>query len=153
MRRTDKEITEREAIDAIIARSLVCRLAMCDGGAPYLVPLCFGYDGTSLYFHGAGEGKKMEILRKNNAVCFEFDTDTEVVKGENPCSFSLRYRSVVGRGRAFFVEDVGGKLKALESIMRQYGDDDGVLEEKDAAHITVIRVDIEEMSGKKSKME
>jgi uncharacterized protein len=152
MRRRDKEITEREAIDSIIARSQVCRLAMCEGGIPYIVPLCFGYDGTSLYFHGAQEGKKIDMLRKNNLVCFELDVDTEVVRGESPCSFSMRYRSVTGLGRACFVEDGGEKRQALEFIMRQYGEDRDKLEEKNMANITVIRVDITEISGKKSKI-
>lgn len=153
MRRRDKEITERGAMDAIIGRSRVCRLALSDGLLPYIVPLCFGYDGASLYFHGAAEGEKIDVLKKNNQVCFEFDIDAEVVKGDRPCSFSMRYRSVVGRGLAFFVEDPAGKRKALEAIMRQYGDDAGPLEDKDLSGITVIRVDITRMSGKKSKIE
>jgi uncharacterized protein len=151
MRRKDKEITEREVIDSIIQRSLVCRIALCDDGVPYIVPLCFGYDGSSLYFHGAGEGRKIGILRKNSQVCFEFDIDTEVVRGDKSCNFSMRYRSVVGEGRASFVEEQAAKRQALEVIMKQY-DDDGVLEDGDLSKIIVFKVDIARMSGKKSKL-
>jgi nitroimidazol reductase NimA-like FMN-containing flavoprotein (pyridoxamine 5'-phosphate oxidase superfamily) len=151
MRRTDKEITEREAIDTIIVRSQICRLGLCDDGMAYIVPLCFGYDGKSLYFHCAREGRKIDILEKNNRVCFEFDIDTEVVRGDKACNFSMRYRSVMGEGRAHFVEEGPSKKRALESIMKQYGDD-GSLGETDLSKITVFRVDIEHMSGKKSKL-
>lgn len=151
MRRKDKEIIEREAIDSIIERSQVCRLGLCDDGMPYIVPLCFGYDGKSLYFHGAGEGRKIGILRKNSRVCFELDIDTEVVRGEKACNFSMRYRSVMGEGRAHFVEEESSKKRALELIMKQYGDY-GALESGDMAKIIVFRVDIEQISAKKSKL-
>ena len=73
MRRKDKEITDREVIDSIINESTFCRLALSQDDRPYIVPLTFGYDGTALYFHGALAGKKIDILRKNINVCFEFD--------------------------------------------------------------------------------
>jgi nitroimidazol reductase NimA-like FMN-containing flavoprotein (pyridoxamine 5'-phosphate oxidase superfamily) len=50
MRRSEKEITERSAIDEIINRCLVCRLALSDGGIPYVIPMNFGYEGNTLYF-------------------------------------------------------------------------------------------------------
>lgn len=151
MRRRDKEITGREAIDSVITHSQVCRLGLCDDGVAYIVPLCFGYDGSSLYFHGAGEGRKIDLLRKNNRVCFEFEADTEVVRGDLPCSFSMRYRSVMGEGRAHFVEEPSSKKRALECIMKQYGES-GALEEGSLAKIVVFRVDIGQVSGKKSKL-
>ena len=50
MLRTKNEIRDRAVLDDIIHRSLVCRLAMVDGLSPYVVPLCFEYDGESLFF-------------------------------------------------------------------------------------------------------
>lgn len=35
----------------------------------------FPYGQVYLYFHGALEGKKMDVLRKNNKVIFEMDYD------------------------------------------------------------------------------
>lgn len=152
MRREDKEITERGAIDSIIMQSQVCRLGLCGDGVAYIVPLCFGYDGGSLYFHGAGQGRKIDILKRNNRVCFEFEADAEVVRGDSPCSFSMRYRSVTGEGRACFVEEPAAKRQALEIIMKQYGDEGVTFEESDLGKITVFRVDIESITGKKSKL-
>jgi nitroimidazol reductase NimA-like FMN-containing flavoprotein (pyridoxamine 5'-phosphate oxidase superfamily) len=50
MRRKDKEITDRDVIDSIIRRAPVCRLAMVEGGLPYVILLCFGYEADTLYF-------------------------------------------------------------------------------------------------------
>lgn len=84
MRRTDREIANRKEIEDILRRSTVCRLAMIDAGRPYLVPLCFGYDAGILYFHSAPVGKKIDLLKKNRNVCFEFDADTIVVPARKP---------------------------------------------------------------------
>jgi nitroimidazol reductase NimA-like FMN-containing flavoprotein (pyridoxamine 5'-phosphate oxidase superfamily) len=59
MRRTEKEIGRAE-IDAIIRRSQVCRLGLSDQGEPYVVPLCFGYDGQALIENLTGNQSKRE---------------------------------------------------------------------------------------------
>jgi hypothetical protein len=82
MRRKDKEISDIALIEDIITKARVCRLALYDNARPYIVPLCFGYKDNILYFHSAPEGKKLSLLRNNNRVCFEFDTDHELVTGE-----------------------------------------------------------------------
>ena len=54
MRRKDREITGRENIEPILRACKTCRVAMIADGAPYVVPLNFGYtwddDGLTLYF-------------------------------------------------------------------------------------------------------
>jgi hypothetical protein len=61
MRRKEKEITDRAELEAVIAEAQVCRLAMCDGAHPYVVPLCFGYEAGTFYVHCAAEGQKLAI--------------------------------------------------------------------------------------------
>ena len=94
-------------------------------GRPYVVPVCFGYEGDILYFHSAPRGRKLDILRRNSAVCFEFDVDCEVVPAKSACGWSMRFRSVVGFGDASLVEDPEEKRKALDVIMGQYGGQPG----------------------------
>ena len=72
MRRQEREISDRAAIDAIIRACQVCRLGMVDGDLPYIVPMSFGYDGRALYFHCATQGRKLDVLRRRPRVCFEF---------------------------------------------------------------------------------
>jgi hypothetical protein len=112
MRRTEKEIGRAE-IDSIIRRSQVCRLGLSDQGAPYVVPLCFGYDGQALYFHCAKEGRKLDILRRNERVCFEFDIVEGMVETEQACGWTIRYQSVIGFGRASVVETAADKERGL----------------------------------------
>jgi len=150
LRRKEKEITDKSEIESIIRKSLVCRLGLADDGSPYIVPLCFGYKDNSLYFHSAKEGRKIEILKRNNDVCFEFDDNLEVQAGKAACDWGMKYRSVIGYGRASFIEDPEEKRKALDVIMAQYADGDFEYSEKLFEEALVIKVDISSMTGKKS---
>lgn len=150
MRRKDKEITDKSEIESIINRAMVCRLALADQNRPYVVPLCFGYKDNSLYFHSAGEGKKIDMLKKNNRVCFEFDVDYEIIKADKACSWGMPYKSVIGFGRASFVEDFDSKRQALNIIMRQYGGKSFEYPKEKVDNTLIIKVEIEHMTGKQS---
>ncbi len=151
MRRKEKEITDKDEIDSIIRQAQVCRLGLADAGVAYIVPLCFGYDGNQLYFHSAREGRKIEILKRNNQVCFEFEVDTKISPGKTVCDWGMQYRSVVGYGTASFIEIPGKKRRALDIIMAQYAD--GAFEYAAEAldKILITKVDISSMTGKKSE--
>lgn len=152
MRRKEKEIRDRTQIDEIIRDASVCRLGMAPAdGYPYIVPLCFGYDGTSLYFHSAKQGKKLDILRENKQVCIEFDIDQGIRKGKKMCQWGVKYRSVIGFGEASFVEGPEEKSRALDIIMRHYSADCS-FEYPDTSlrNTVIIRVDIHEITGKAS---
>ena len=150
MRRKEKEITDKSEIESIIRKSLVCRLGLADAGRPYIVPLCFGYKNNCLYFHSAKEGRKIDILKRNNEVCFEFDDDLQVQVGKAACDWGMQYRSVIGYGRASIIEDPEEKHRALDVIMAQYGDGPFEYSEKAFKKTLVIKVEIETMTGKKS---
>jgi len=152
MRKSEREITDRAEIDAIIRGCQVCRLGMTDGAEPYIVPLCFGYDGRSLYFHCANEGRKLEILERHNRVCFEFDAVESMVAAAEACDWSIRYRSVMGTGTAHVIRDAVAKRQALVLVMAQYASGRAfTFPEASVTRTTVIRVDIAGLTGKQSK--
>lgn len=150
MRRKDKAIHDLAAIEGIVRNSLVCRLALAEENQPYVVPLSFGFMNNTLYFHSASEGKKIEILRKNNKVCFVFDVDHEVVADGDPCKWGMKYRSVIGFGKASFVEDIVEKRKGLDAIMQHYSGRSFQYPEPAVEKTVVIKVEIESMTGKES---
>lgn len=150
MRREDKAILNRDEIEAIIRGSIVCRLGLSEDNRPYVVPLCFGYRDNTLYFHSSSEGKKIEILKKNSKVCFEFDIDHEVVQDEKACKWSMNYRSVIGFGKASFVDDREEKRKGLDAIMEHYSGRSFDYPESAIENIVIIKVEIESTTGKQS---
>lgn len=151
MRRKEKEITDITAIEAIILRSSVCRLALSEDNHPYIVPLCFGYEDNTLYFHSAPHGKKLEILSKNNTVCFEFDIDRRIVEAEDACGWTMNYRSVIGFGKASIIGDPPEKLKALNAIIQHYAGNPLPYSEVKLKGTVFIKVEIEKITGRESR--
>ena len=150
MRRKEKEILDREEMESIIRSALVCRLAFSVDDNPYVVPLNFGYRDNCLYFHSARKGKKIDMIRSNNRVCFEVDVDLEPVRAEKACDWSMKYRSVIGYGRAFLVEDVEEKKRALDLIVEHYSGSAHGYRKSLVERIAIIKVQVESMTGKQS---
>ena len=150
MRRKDKEITDINEIEGIIRKAVCCRIGLVDNDEPYVVPVCFGYERNTLYFHGALEGRKVELIKKNNKICFEIDTDVEVVKAEEPCDWNMKYRSVIGVGRAYILKNNEEKSYGLRLIMKQYTEGDFSFPKSALDSTLVVRVDISSITGKQS---
>ncbi len=121
MRRKDREVTDISRINELLSGCKVCRMAMCDGDKPYIVALNFGYteeDGVfTFYFHSATEGRKLDILKVNPAVCLELDWSGDVVESNNPCSFGYQFASVIADGKVEFLETAQDKSYALNRLM------------------------------------
>ena len=150
MRRKDREITDVQEMREILAEANVCRIALCDGDRPYIVPMSFGIDGNRIYFHCAPVGKKLELIRANPNICFEVDVDVEVVEAEAACEWTARYRSVIGQGRASLVEDPAEKAVGMTALMRQYSESEFEFSEEVIRSVTIVRMEIESMTGKKA---
>ncbi len=150
LRRKEKEIKSRNKIYKIIKQSRVCRLAMVDKDMPYIVPMNFGYKNKCLFFHCAKQGKKIDLIKKNNNVCFEFDQLIKIKKTKLACSWGLEYKSVIGSGKAFFLNDKKEKKQALDIIMAQYSGRKFEYSDEMLESITIIKVIIDKMTGKQS---
>jgi nitroimidazol reductase NimA-like FMN-containing flavoprotein (pyridoxamine 5'-phosphate oxidase superfamily) len=152
MRRKDREINDINRIEEIIGRCDVCRLAMCDGNTPYMVAMNFGYirgEPSCLYFHCATAGKKLDIIRKNNNVFFQFDTDHKLVSAGEACDFTMKYSSVTGSGKIYIVDTEEERFRGLNVLMKQYsGKDDYAFKPGLMKNTLILRIDIEEMIGK-----
>jgi nitroimidazol reductase NimA-like FMN-containing flavoprotein (pyridoxamine 5'-phosphate oxidase superfamily) len=149
MRRKDREITDRAEIEAILREATVCRIGLADGGEPYVVPLSFGYEDGAVYIHSAPEGTKIALMVKNPRCCFEVDICDSIIRGNRPCMWGMRYRSVIGYGRAAIMSDPAEKRHGLACIMRHYDSGTFDFSDEDVKNVAVIRIAIESMTGKK----
>jgi uncharacterized protein len=152
MRRKDREIIDRESMLQVLKKATICRIAMSDNGIPYIVPLNFGFEAGSnlvLYFHCAPQGRKLEILRTQNNVCFEAEADTKVISGQKACDWSMQYRSVIGYGVIEEVKNEDEKVHGMNILMRHYaGDADFEYDPNLLKRTTVLKLTINTMTGK-----
>jgi len=153
MRRKEREIKDISEIEDVISLCDVCRIAFAYDNIPYIVTMNFGYSGgdyKKLYFHCARVGKKLDMIKKNNYVCFEFDTDHNLHKDKTACDFGMSYRSVVGWGKIKVITEDEEKKQGLSHLMSHYSDrDDFSYEKRILDKMIVLRLDIIEMKGKK----
>ena len=121
MRRQDREIKDPEKILSIIAACPYCHLGFSDQGKPYVVPVNFGYaveDGrTVFYFHGAREGRKIDLIRDTGWACMQMEEGYQLHRADRACGHSAAFRSIIAEGPVSFVEDAEEKRRALDMIM------------------------------------
>jgi len=154
MRRKDKEITDTDEKLKIIAQCKFCRIGLSENNRPYIVPLNYGFshdDGKlTLYFHGALEGRKIDILQKNNNACFEIDCDTKLVEGEAPCDYGYEFKSIIGFGKIVLLDTKDEKINGLRCLMKhQTGKDiNHDFNENELKNVVVFKMLVEEFTGK-----
>ena len=125
MRRKDREVLEEGKVDEFIRTCDCCRIGFYDkeNDEVYIVPLNFGYSNTDnkrvFYFHGAKEGRKIDLISKTKKVNFEMDSNHELIEGKTACNYSERYQCVMGTGLISFVEENEEKAMVLKELMFQ----------------------------------
>ncbi|RLI10090.1 hypothetical protein DRO42_02415 [Candidatus Bathyarchaeota archaeon] len=146
-------MTNPDALKRVLRSAQYVTLAMSVDDQPYLVSLSHGYDEdrNCIYFHCAREGKKLDYLRANNTVWGQALLDHGYSDGE--CTHL--YASVHFSGRVTFIDDPDEKRRALECMIRQLDSNPESLIGRITPELfdqtMVGRIDIEYLSGKKSK--
>jgi nitroimidazol reductase NimA-like FMN-containing flavoprotein (pyridoxamine 5'-phosphate oxidase superfamily) len=151
MRKVNQEIKDKNVLEEILSAAIICRVAMMDGDLPYIVPFNYGYSEGCIFIHSAPEGKKIDLLRHNNQVCFEVEDRAEIVKGEKACNWTTRYRSVVGYGTMEILSDDQSKQQGLEVIMAQHGAPELIeFNPKNLGRMVILKLSITSLTGKQS---
>ena len=153
VRRKDREITDLEKIDGIMRACQAANIAF-GGGAPYVIPMSYGFvqeNGRfTLYMHGAGEGEKIERIKADPRAAFALFTGNAVYgSGEEACRYTTSFDSVCGSGTIRIVTDETEKRAGLEAIMAHYAPGKVFeFDEKMLQATCVMALDVESISGK-----
>ena len=154
MRRSDRQITDLAAIRTILQGEDHLHLGLCDGNMPYVVPMSYGYELTdegrlTFYLHCANEGEKLALIRKNPNVCFEVSRKVRTVPSDTTDSWTAKYRSVIGQGRAVIETGREEKERALMALLRHAGYQ-GPAEFNGAVvdRIVTLRIEVEHYTAK-----
>ncbi len=152
MRKSEKEIKDPGIIQYVFDHGDICRLGLIDGDIAYIVPMNFGYENKYIYFHSAGEGKKIDIIKSNPMVSFEIDVDHKIKESGPACSWSASYISVMGSGKVEFIYDMVHKKRGLNLIMKKYsGKDDWLFPEETVSRTLIFRILADQVSCKGSQ--
>jgi nitroimidazol reductase NimA-like FMN-containing flavoprotein (pyridoxamine 5'-phosphate oxidase superfamily) len=118
---------------------------------PYIVPVNYGYADNTNFIHSAPEGKKIDLIKRNNNICFEIELDSYIIKDNVPCNWTTKYRSIIGYGKISIIADTSEKIKGLNLIMGKYGMAGGCqYQDEFLERIVILRIDIEDITAKQS---
>lgn len=153
MRRKDREVTDSTKIENIISRCTCCRVGFYDNGEVYIVPLNFGYerkgDSYTFYFHGAKEGRKIGLIKKNPTVGFEMDTNYVLKEADLACGYSAGFQSIIGNGIVSIVSETREKELGISLIMKHNtGKRNWTFDEKMLNAVAVFKLEVTAMSCK-----
>lgn len=152
MTRREFEVTDPTQIQHILDESKVLHLGLVDDGMPYIVPMNYGYrleaGKLTLYLHSAAKGYKLDVIAKNPVCCFEMECGLEPFEGKIACQYGVSYYSLMGRGRAVIVEDVGEKMEAMSILMKTQTGKDFEFSERLVSIVSVIRIDVSDYTAK-----
>lgn len=153
MRRKEREVTDTDEIKRVLDECRICRLGLGDNGKIYIIPLNFGYeyvnDHCVLYFHGALEGRKINLIDANGYAGFEMDCAAQLVTSENACSHSELYKSIIGDGKIEILDNNDEKRHALEMLMyHNTGKRDWNMPDATLSRVAVIKLTAENLTCK-----
>ena len=150
MRRKDREIWDLDQLEDILKECDAVRIAAQDEAGLFIVPMNFGYQDGVIYLHSGSTGSSIDMLAKNNRVCITFSVDHELVF-QHPkvaCSYRMRAKSVICRGRVNFIEDLEEKREALNILMRHYSSREFVYSDPAVRNVKIWEIPIENVTAK-----
>ena len=150
--RREREVTDINEIIKILDKTKIVHIALVDGDEPYMVPMNYGYtyiDGKlTLYLHGATEGKKLDLMRKNPKVFFSMESDIEPFSGQVACQYGTSYSSVMGKGIAEILESPEDKMNGLSLFMKSQTGKDFTFDDRMVSIVSVIKIHVTEYTAK-----
>jgi len=147
-----EKIEDKKILEDILSNAKYLRLALCNENKPYIVPMSFGYENDVIYLHSSPKGTKIDILKNNSNVCFETDNYCKLLESDKPCSYSMRYQSVVGFGKATILESEEDMREGFRVIIDQYHNKERNLDELNLKNVAVIHIAIKELYGTQHAM-
>lgn len=149
MRRWKQSLTEEECIEVLKTAPRGIMAFQGENGYPYAIPLNQFYDESDgrLYFHGAREGLKLDLMAKENKVCF-----TVMDEGfKKPGDWALNIKSIVCLGRLERVDDHALILEQCRKLAMKFNPDEAAAEaevKRSGDHVNMLVMTIDRMTGK-----
>lgn len=156
MRRHEREVTDIQEINEVLEKSFVLHVGFNDEGRVYIVTVNFGFEEKDknyvLYFHGARDGRKFNLISAGGIAGFECETDFELKAGKTACDYSAYYSSIIGEGIVSEISELEEKKYALNLIMKKAtGKSDWNFPDLMLKKTGVFKIKVTDMCCKKNK--
>ena len=149
IRRQDRLLEEKQAVNLLKNGEYGVLSMQAEDNDAYGIPVNYVWnEDHSIYIHCAPEGRKLRCIKRCNRVSFCIVGKTHVISNQ----FTTEYESVVLKCKALIGLNEEERIHALHLLIDKYSPDDKVIgakyAEKSFHRTEIIRLDIEEASGK-----
>jgi len=112
-------INERK-INNFLSKAQTGFLGLVDQTTPYVIPLNFVWNKGAFFFHGAAEGRKIDIIHNNPNACFTISESYGTMVNPIPAKTDTAYMSVIAEGRIEVVTDLKEATGAMQAMLDKY---------------------------------
>lgn len=144
-------IENKTEIEDIIRSCKHCVVStVSPDGFPYSVPMNFAYSNGQIILHSAPTGTHLNNIEHNNHVCVVFCTEGKLVfqHKEVACSYRMRAKSVICKGKVSFIESDEDKMQVMNQLMAHYTSNEFSYSKPAIRNVKVWIVDINEITAK-----
>ena len=124
MRRFKQALTEEECADILRRERRGVLAVLGDDGYPYAVPLNFVYEDGKIYIHCAGEGHKIDAIRRCDKASFCVFDQGFRREGE----WALNIQSVIVFGHIELIEDQEKMCEIARRLSYKFTEDQAYIE-------------------------
>ena len=149
MRRFKQQLSKDECVEILKSAPRGVIAMNGENGYPYAVTINQYFDETDgkIYFHGALQGLKVDLLEKDNKVCFTTTDEGHIEEGD----WANTFKSVVCLGHVEEVNDVEKIHDRLRRLAKGFYPSEESIEkeiEKAGSRVKMYVINIDHMTGK-----
>ncbi|QDQ02315.1 pyridoxamine 5'-phosphate oxidase family protein [Lysinibacillus fusiformis] len=120
IRMFNRACTDERQINEFLLEAQTAFLGLVDNDIPYVIPLNFVLKDGSFYFHGANEGRKIDIMNVNANACITISGNYGTMVNPTPANTDTAYMSVIVNGKIEIVTDLDEATAAMQSMLDKY---------------------------------
>jgi uncharacterized protein len=117
-RLSERGMTERADLYAVLDAGLICHLGVVIDGYPVVLPTGYGREGDTLYLHGSSGNQALRAA-DGHEICVTVTHLDGLVCARSLFNHSINYRSAAIFGTARLIHDDARKLDALRVVTEQ----------------------------------
>lgn len=139
-------------MEKILQGETVGFLGLCRNGAPYVVPMTYGYDNGKIMLHCTLKGIKLEYMRANPNVCFTVGWQSgKTMRHPQGAQCKANHDSVICYGTARIIEDIDERCKILNTFNHCLQPDAKEIRPDEILKCLAIEIIIQKMTGRRQR--
>jgi nitroimidazol reductase NimA-like FMN-containing flavoprotein (pyridoxamine 5'-phosphate oxidase superfamily) len=140
-------------IDGLLKDQITGRIGCHADGITYVVPVNYVYDGTTIFCHSA-KGLKIDMMRKNPAVCFEVDNIKDVTNWESVIAWGTFYEVTEMAEQEDIMQKLSNRIMPYifdDSIPPSHGFVEEASDVGTAVELIIYKINITKLTGRFEK--